>query len=281
MAINPMMLPQIVGMMGAQQPQPQMQQPMTPQMQQPQAQGPDSLAEFTRLLGGDLSGSLTGGDKLLALSALMRSATRSGRRAGLTPQQVMGQLQLQKVAEMQNRMAVEQMRAKMVQEQQLRQAVEAHSQTLPEDQRMGFLALPSHIQTQILARDFVPPKFEKTEERNGVTYAIYDRGPPVKLDLPRNVKQRQVDDGQNIIIYDDNDPTGEPIRIIPKKQSLESIASTNRPYRVTTKEGVYLVAPNGSIVSRIGSPTSNNFFDAFLGAGGSGDEIYPDRPGEN
>ena len=261
--------------------QPMMQQPMAPQMAQPQAQGPDSLAEFTRLLGGDLSASLTGGDKLLALSALMRSATRSGRRAGLTPQQVMGQLQQQKVAEMQNRLTIEQMRAKMAQEQQLRQAVEAHSQTLPEDQRMSFMALPSHIQTQILARDFVPPKFEKTEERNGVTYAIYDRGPPVKLDLPRNVKQRQVDDGRNIIIYDDNDPTGEPIRIIPKQQSLESIASTNRPYRVTTKEGVYLVAPNGKVVSRIGSPTSSNFLEALLGSGGSGDEIYPDNPGEN
>jgi hypothetical protein len=121
----------------------QMQQPMIPQMAQTQAQGPDSLAEFTRLLGGDLSGSLTGGDKLLALSALMRSATRSGRRAGLTPQQVMGQLQQQKVAEMQNRMAVEQMRAKMAQERALRQARDEFIKRLPtEEQRAEARLLP-------------------------------------------------------------------------------------------------------------------------------------------
>jgi len=102
----------------------------------------NSLAELTRLLGGDLSASLTGGDKLLALSALMRSATRSGRRAGLTPQQVMGQLQQQKVAELQNRLTIEQMRAKMAQEQrQIADTVE-WSKTLPEAQRKAFLGQP-------------------------------------------------------------------------------------------------------------------------------------------
>jgi|DEB0MinimDraft_10_1074344.scaffolds.fasta_scaffold03438_8 hypothetical protein len=102
----------------------------------------NSLAELTRLLGGDLSGSLTGGDKLLALSALMRSATRSGRRAGLTPQQVMGQLQQQKVAEMQNRIKVEEMRAQMAaRQQQIADTIE-YARTLPEDKQKAFLALP-------------------------------------------------------------------------------------------------------------------------------------------
>lgn len=89
-------------------------------------QSPDSLTELTRLMSGDLSGSLSSGDKLLALSGLLRSATRSGRRAGITPQQVIGQLQQQKVSELQNRMAVEQMRAQRQQAQQaqaLRQQV--------------------------------------------------------------------------------------------------------------------------------------------------------------
>jgi hypothetical protein len=95
----------------------------------------NSLAELTRLLGGDLSASLTGGDKLLALSALMRSATRSGRRAGLTPQQVMGQLQQQKVAEMQNRMALQQM-------QQQKQFRNQFLATLPENERQFARILP-------------------------------------------------------------------------------------------------------------------------------------------
>jgi len=119
--------------------QPMMQQPMAPQMAQPQAQGPDNLAQLTKLLGGDLSGSLTGGDKLLALAALMRSATRSGRRAGLTPQQVMGQLQQQKVAELQNRLTVEQMRAKMAQEQQQTQMVNEYAGALADPQQVRAL----------------------------------------------------------------------------------------------------------------------------------------------
>jgi hypothetical protein len=112
-------------------------------MAQPQAQGPDSLAEFTRLLGGDLSGSLTGGDKLLALSALMRSATRSGRRAGLTPQQVMGQLQQQKVAEVQNRMALQGMQQKARQEEAARAATEKYRARLRELTQAGETMSPT------------------------------------------------------------------------------------------------------------------------------------------
>ena len=119
------------------------EQPTTSQMQQPQAQGPDSLAEFTRLLGGDLSGSLTGGDKLLALSALMRSATRSGRRAGLTPQQVMGQLQQQKVAELQNRMALQGMQQKARQEEAARAATEKYRARLRELTQTGEAMSPA------------------------------------------------------------------------------------------------------------------------------------------
>lgn len=96
---------------------------------------PDTLAELTRLLGGDLSGSLTSGDKLLAISGLLRSATRSGRRAGLTPQQVIGDIRQQKLAELQNRMAVEQAQTARTQQQQQRQFREQFLATLPEQER--------------------------------------------------------------------------------------------------------------------------------------------------
>jgi hypothetical protein len=133
MAINPMMLPQIIAMGG---PQPQMQMPTVA------PKGPDSLAEMTRLLSGDLSGSLTSGDKLLALSGLLRSATRSGRRAGLTPQQVISDLQRQKVGEVQNRLAIEQLRmAETQRRQQIADTVE-YAKTLPASKQKAFLALP-------------------------------------------------------------------------------------------------------------------------------------------
>lgn len=135
MAINPMMFPAFMGM-GGQQPQ-QMQQPMAPQMQPQAPQTPDSLAEFTRLLSGDLSGSLTSGDKLLALSGLLRSATRSGRRAGLTPEQVIGGLQQRKVAEVQNRLALQGMQQKARQEEEARAAAEKYRARLRELTQAG------------------------------------------------------------------------------------------------------------------------------------------------
>lgn len=106
------------------------------------AQAPATLAEMTRLLGGDLSGSLSSGDKLLALSGLLRSATRSGRRAGLTPQQVIGDIRQQKLAELQNRMAIEQMRAAQAQRQQQLQMVNEYAGALDDPkQRAALMAL--------------------------------------------------------------------------------------------------------------------------------------------
>lgn len=117
--INPMMFPAFTGM----------------GRQTETQNAPDTLAEMTRLLGGDLSGSLTSGDKLLALSGLLRSATRSGRRAGLTPEQVIGGIRQQKLAELQNRMAVEQAQTARTQQQQQRQFREQFLATLPEQER--------------------------------------------------------------------------------------------------------------------------------------------------
>jgi hypothetical protein len=104
----------------------------------PMTQTPNSLTELTRLMSGDLSGSLTSGDKLLALSGLLRSATRSGRRAGLTPEQVIGGLQQRKVAEVQNRLAIEQQRAQMAQAQRAKALREQMRDRLTPEQQGQF-----------------------------------------------------------------------------------------------------------------------------------------------
>lgn len=172
--------------------QPMMQQPIAPQMAQPQAQGPDSIAQFTKLLGGDLSGSLTSGDKLLALAALMRSATRSGRRAGLTPQQVMGQLQQQKVAELQNRLTVEQLRAAEAQtRQQIADTVE-YANTLPESKRKAFLSLPVEKRVERMeTEEFRQRQWVGTfTDANGVTMNRFLDGSyePAGYDLPPDIE---------------------------------------------------------------------------------------------
>jgi hypothetical protein len=89
---------------------------------------------------------------LLALSALMRSATRSGRRAGLTPQQVIGQLQQQKVAELQNRIQVEQLRRDQEQQRQRATVVQAYTANMTPDQASRFQYLLTPEQQSEVAK---------------------------------------------------------------------------------------------------------------------------------
>lgn len=138
-------------------------------------QSPDSLTELTRLMSGDLSGSLTGGDKLLALSGLLRSATRSGRRAGLTPEQVISGLQQRKVAEVQNRMAIEQMRAQQARAQQaqaLRQQL--RGRLTPEQQTQFDLLTDEQVaamsRTQ-LERELAPSEAQISGKAREITEA--------------------------------------------------------------------------------------------------------------
>ena len=217
MAINPMMFPAFVGMGGQ---QPQMQQPMAPQpmapQMQPQQQTPDSLAELTRLLGGDLSGSLSSGDKLLALSGLIRSATRSGRRAGITPEQVIGQLQQRKVAEVQNRMAVEQMRAQAAARQQQERAMAQFASTLPPEKQQLFPGLDAEAKAAMLKEHLSPQPFQIVKS-GGENFMVFRDKSRVKLDIPRDVETTEIDTNATIKIVDKN--TNEVIKEYPKEMS--------------------------------------------------------------
>jgi len=185
----------------------------------PVAQGPESTAQLMKLLGGDLSGSLTGGDKLLALAALMRSATRSGRRAGLTPQQVMGQLQQQKVAEVQNRLTVEQLRADKAQRQQQVQMVNEYAGALEDpQQRAALMALgPAEAAKKISEVAFRQRQVQQivTDEK-GETRLVFGDGTTGSLDfkLERGakwIKGDPMNTGTQVLVKVD-EKTGEPIK---------------------------------------------------------------------
>lgn len=60
------------------------------------------------LASGDISGSLSGGDKLIALGALLKSVSRGSKT---TPQEVMQNLQASKLQEMQNKIQLQQLKA--------------------------------------------------------------------------------------------------------------------------------------------------------------------------
>lgn len=188
-------------------------------------QAPATLAEMTRLLGGDLSGSLTSGDKLLALSGLIRSATRSGRRAGLTPQQVIGDIRQQKLTELQNRMAVEQMRVKMAQEQQLNTAWQDYVARQPDARRAKLAGIvdPQERQKMLAAE---PKPFQLTRS-GGTQYMVFTNpdgtATSVPLSIPRDIETMQINKGDKILIVDKN--TNETIREYDVKMSPAQVAA--------------------------------------------------------
>lgn len=70
-----------------------------------------------KLAGGDISGSLTGGDKLIALGALLKSVSRGSKT---TPQEVMQNLQQSKLQEMQTKVQLQQLKAERDRKAQLK-----------------------------------------------------------------------------------------------------------------------------------------------------------------
>lgn len=157
---------------------------------------PDASYLMQNLLKGDLSSSLTSGEKLMALGALLRSA---GRGSQTTPQEVMGEIR--KTA--QNRTAIQlqlaQFQAAMAQKAQLDAAWQEYTKGLtPEQQKAA--AGASDEDKQSALKDFYAPKAFGTKEVNGETYMIFSKGPPVKLDMPRNTEI--LDTGaRKIIVY--------------------------------------------------------------------------------
>lgn len=72
--------------------------------------------KLAQVMGGNLSGTLTSADKLMGLSALLKSVSRGSQT---TPQQAIAQLQQQKSAELQNRLTIDQARKNAERQAQL------------------------------------------------------------------------------------------------------------------------------------------------------------------
>lgn len=71
------------------------------------AQSPDLTNLLLQIMGGNLGGTLSGGEKLSALGALLKSVSRGSQT---TPQQVMQGIQQQKMAEVQGALQIQELR---------------------------------------------------------------------------------------------------------------------------------------------------------------------------
>jgi hypothetical protein len=80
------------------------------------AQSPDLTNRLLQVLSGQLGGTLSGGEKLSALGALLKSVSRGSQTS---PQQVMQSIQQQKLQEVQGRIQLDQLRKQAEQQAQL------------------------------------------------------------------------------------------------------------------------------------------------------------------
>jgi hypothetical protein len=80
------------------------------------AQSPDLTNRLLQIMGGNLSGTLSGGEKLSALGALLKSVSRGSQAS---PQDVVRNIQQQKLQEVQGRLQIEQFRKQAERQAQL------------------------------------------------------------------------------------------------------------------------------------------------------------------
>lgn len=109
----------------------------------------DLSNRLLQVLGGNLGGMLTGGDKLSALGALLKSVSRGSQT---TPQQVMQGIQAQKLQEVQGLMQIQELRKQAMQRAQAEASLAAFAARLPEERRAEFNGLPFEEKLKIATR---------------------------------------------------------------------------------------------------------------------------------
>lgn len=144
----------------------------------PTTTAPTDLEQLTKLMQGNLSGSLSSGDKLMALSGLLGSVARGSRT---TPQEVMAQLQQQKLAEVQGRMQLEQMRNQAQRAADLKVQKEQIISKLPPEMQAEARLVPDETFFASYGKKFekyiTPEQYAPTEEMKNAA-ELFPKGSP-------------------------------------------------------------------------------------------------------
>ena len=111
--------------------------------------GADLTNRLLQIMGGNLSGTLTGGEKLSALGALLKSVSRGSQTS---PQDVMRSIQQQKLQEVQGALQIQELRKQAIQQAQTEAGLQAYAARLPEDQRAVFDRLPLEEKIKMATR---------------------------------------------------------------------------------------------------------------------------------
>lgn len=172
------------------------------------------LDNIRKIAQGDLSSALTGGDKLIALSGLLRSVARGSRT---TPQEAMAQVQQAALGRASTQMQLAQLEAAQAARLKQQMDAKAFSETIRDPaKRQTFLALPAEEQVKRMAKFTEDATPFGTKEANGKTFMIMSDQSTVELSgIPEDVKGewRSYDINGDGIAEDvfTNTRTGKPI----------------------------------------------------------------------
>lgn len=220
MAINPLLFP--AGMQGLMP----TAQPITPSVT-PQPMSPQEtyLENMRKIAQGDLRSVLTGGDRLMALSGLLKSVARGSRT---TPQEAMAQVQQTAANRIGMQMQMAQLEANAQREKQQREFVKQFSSTVPEAKR-GVLqnADPAEAFKLVQEEVFRPKQVFQTKRdpESGMMRVLYQDGTSQLTDikLPANTEDRDVGGAIQVVDKD----TGRIIQTIPKTMAPGEAARLN------------------------------------------------------
>lgn len=133
------------------------------------AQSPDLTNRLLQIMGGNLAGTLSGGEKLSALGALLKSVSRGSQQS---PQQVLQSIQQQKLQETQGAMQIQELRKQAGQQAQrnaLREDLLSKARNDQERARIRLLSDENLEKYALQGLENKPPEME-AKQRQLATY---------------------------------------------------------------------------------------------------------------
>lgn len=193
----------------------------------PIAGGNTYLQDMQKLLAGDLSTSLTGGEKLATLGALLKSAARGSQT---TPQEVIAQARQMAQNRTATQMQLAQLQAKAEQEQKQKAFIAQYSSTMPEDKRSILQNMDTAEAFKTVSTEAFRPKQVQqiVRDAEGNTRITYQDGTSQVADWKLPAKTEYKDVGDKLVLVDSD--SGKPIMDASGKE--QSLPKNLSPYEV-------------------------------------------------
>lgn len=140
----------------------------------------DLTNRLLQVMSGQLGGTLTGGEKLSALGALLKSVSRGSQTS---PQQVMQSLQQQKLQQVQGAMQIQELRkaaSEKAQREALREQLLANAKTDEERAQIRILSDASLDQFALKRLENKPPEMETKQRQLKTYYDILENEGPAQ-----------------------------------------------------------------------------------------------------